>query len=371
MTAQLRVAVVGCGQIADAHLQEIQKLSAAQVVAVCDRYPDLARQAAERFGVPGVYDDLGRMLAEVRPDVMHITTPPASHAPLARQALAAGAHVYVEKPFAVDAAEADTVLGAARECGRLVCVGHDHLFDPCWLDLRRHHERGDIGEVVHVDSVMGYNLSGPFGRVMLNDPGHWLHKLPGGLFQNNISHALYKVTEFLPDERPQVSATWFGTGGGPPTELRVFLRGANVTANVLFSSRARPVQRLARVYGTRACVEVDLEARLLRWHRPVTAPGPFAKIAAPLADLTQAVRSLGRGLWRFARSDLQYFAGMNRLFQLFYQAIREGGPSPIPPQEIRRVTAIMDDIFAAAGGRAAAAERVPTPRPGVFEEVAR
>ena len=377
---KLRVAIVGCGQIADAHLQEVRKLPAAQVVAVCDRYPDLARQAAERFGVPGVFDDVGKMLAESRPDVVHVTTPPHSHAPLARQALAAGTHVYVEKPFTVDAAEADAVFEAARAAGRLVCAGHDQLFDPSWLELRRRFRDGELGQAVHVDSIFGYDLSGSFGRVMFSDPGHWLHQLPGGLFHNNISHAVYKITDFLPDERPRVWATWFGDPdrpSGPPTELRVMLQGAEVSATILFSSRARPVQKLARVYGTKQCVEADLDARVIRRYRPVGAPGPFAKIAAPLSDLSEATRSAARNAWRFLRSDLHYFAGMNELFRQFYRAIRDGGESPTPERDVRRVTAIMDAIFATAregqppaavGGQPAASANG---RPATAQEVVR
>jgi predicted dehydrogenase len=94
-----RVALVGCGQIADAHLQEVRKIAGAQLVAVCDRHRDLARQAAARFGVPGVYDDLDALLREARPDVLHVTTPPQTHAAVAKQALAAGVHMYVKKPF--------------------------------------------------------------------------------------------------------------------------------------------------------------------------------------------------------------------------------------------------------------------------------
>src|SRR5436190_14713923 len=131
-TGSLTVAVVGCGQIADAHLNAIRSAPGARTIAVCDRYPDLARQAAERFDVPATFADFDRLLAEARPDVVHITTPPQTHAVLACQAIAAGAHVYVEKPFAVDEAEAERVFRAARAAGRLVCAGHDQLFAPCW-----------------------------------------------------------------------------------------------------------------------------------------------------------------------------------------------------------------------------------------------
>ena len=296
------------------------------------------------------------MLTEARPDVVHVTTPPHSHAPLALQALAAGVHVYVEKPFTVTVAEADEVFAAADRHGRLVCVGHDHLFDPCWAELQAAVRRGELGRVVHIDSVMGYDLSGPFGRVLSGDPDHWVHRLPGGLFQNNISHAVYKVTDFLPDDRPEVWATWFGPPGRLPTELRVMFRGADATANILFSSQARPVRRVAQVYGTRACVEVDLDGQTLRWTRPAGMPGPFGKIQRPWRHLAEAARSWGRNLWRFARSDLHYFAGMNRLFREFYRAVHAGGPSPTPPRDVRRVTVIMDDVFeacrrAAGGGK--------------------
>jgi predicted dehydrogenase len=342
---KLRVAIVGCGQIADAHLQEVKKIHKAHVVAVCDQFPELALQAAERFGVSETYNDVGKMLDLARPDVVHVTTPPHTHAPLASQALAAGAHVYVEKPFALNVAEADTVLEVAKEHNRLVCVGHDQLFDPCWAELQERYIRGDLGEVVHVDSVMGYDLSGPFGQLMAGDPAHWIHRLPGGLFQNNVSHAVYKVTEFLRDNQPRVWATWFATTGSAPTELRVLLRGSEVTANILFSSTARPVQRVVRVYGTRACAEVDFDGRVLRWVRPAGLPGALAKLEMPWRHLSEAGRSLGRQIWRFLRSDLQYFAGMNRLFRAFYRAIATGGQSPTPPGDIRRVTAIMDQIF--------------------------
>lgn len=346
-SSRIDVAVVGCGQIADAHLQEIKKLRLARPVAVCDRHRDLARQAAERFGVSRIYDDVGRMLAEVRPDVVHITTPPQTHASLARQVLEAGAHVYVEKPFAVNSVEAEEVFEAARISGKKVCVGHDHLFDPCWLECRRRFESGELGQIVHIDSVMGYDLSGPFGRVMFNEPGHWIHQLPGGLFQNNISHALYKVTDLIPDFRPQVWATWFGQQDrvGPPTELRVFLRSDQATSSILFTSAARPVQRPVRIYGTRRYLEVDFDGRVVRVRNPVGAPGPFAKLAIPWNDVKSSSKSLVRNVWRFLRSDLQYFAGMNKLFELFYLAILRQTEAPIPVHEIRRVTQIMDDIF--------------------------
>ncbi|MBI3864310.1 MAG: Gfo/Idh/MocA family oxidoreductase, partial [Planctomycetia bacterium] len=224
---RLRVALIGCGQIADAHLSEICKLPQAELVAVCDRDRDLAVQAAARFEVPQIFDNVEQMLTGARPDVVHVATPPQTHKALVLEVLQAGAHAYVEKPFTVDLAEAEEVIAAAETANRLVCVGHDHLCDPAWEECRELYERGCLGQIVHVDSVQGYDLSGAFGRQVSADPKHWVHRLPGGIFHNTISHAVYKITEFLPDDHPQIQAFWTPSPavGAAPTELRVLLRG--------------------------------------------------------------------------------------------------------------------------------------------------
>jgi predicted dehydrogenase len=344
---KLRVALVGCGQIADAHLQEIQRIASADLVAVCDRHLDLAQQAAARFKVPGAFADFDHMLAKARPDVVHITTPPQTHHPLALRALAAGLHVYLEKPFTIDVSEADHLLAVAEAKNRLVCVGHDQLFDPAWEQCRQLYRSGALGQVVHVDSVLAYDLEGPFGKVVSSEADHWVRHLPGGLFHNTISHALYKITEFLADAQPRIWATWFSRSERQrfQTELRVSFQGVEATATLLFTSSVRPPQGVTRIYGTRQCIEVDLDGRLVRCRQPPALRGPLVKLEIPWKHLCEASRSFGRNLLRFGRGDLQYFAGMNRLFTLFYRAILQRGQPPIPYAEIRRVTAIMDQIF--------------------------
>ena len=78
--------------------------------------------------------------------------------------LSAGGHVYVEKPFSVDLAEADEVLAAAAAANRLVCVGHDQLFDPCWADFQARCRRGDLGRVVVAEG--GPTLAGQLDQFL-------------------------------------------------------------------------------------------------------------------------------------------------------------------------------------------------------------
>ena len=70
----LRVAIVGCGKIANDHASQIRRIKGCEIVGVCDREPLMARQLAERFGVKQCFSDLEQLLREARPDVVHLTT---------------------------------------------------------------------------------------------------------------------------------------------------------------------------------------------------------------------------------------------------------------------------------------------------------
>ncbi len=341
----LGVAIVGCGQIADAHLQQIRRLPQASVVAVCDMHQDLADQAAARFDVPAAFNDLDRMLEQARPQVVHVTTPAHTHCGLATSLLQRGCHVYVEKPFTLNLAECDELLATAEAAGRMVTVGHDQLFDPIWLECRRRIEVGEIGVVRHVESVLGYPISGQFGSLVATDSDHWVHRLPGGLFHNTLSHPLYRITDLTGEESLEVDAHWFSHRAGFPTELRAHFRSDSATACLTFATNIPP-QRITRVYGDRGLLEVDLDGQVLRGSPRPRLPGAFGKLETPYRQWREASRNLRRNLWRFLRSDIHYFGGMHELCRRFYDAIRNRSAPPIPYREIRRVTAVMDDVFA-------------------------
>src|SRR2546427_6503095 len=121
---KVNVALVGCGKVADQHIAEIQKLGTAEVVAVCDRELLMAEQLASRYGVYRYYSDFNRLLGEVKPDVVHVTTPPQAHASLAIQALDAGCHIFVEKPLALDREETKYLIDYAVRKRRKMTVGY-------------------------------------------------------------------------------------------------------------------------------------------------------------------------------------------------------------------------------------------------------
>src|SRR5438093_5263473 len=124
----LKVAIVGCGKIADDHASQIQRINGCEIVAVCDSEPVMARQLYERFPVKQWFSDLRDLLSTARPDVVHITTPPGSHFELAKLCLEWGCHVYVEKPFTVTGQEAQQLISIAEPRGLKATAGHDYQF---------------------------------------------------------------------------------------------------------------------------------------------------------------------------------------------------------------------------------------------------
>jgi len=348
----MNVAIVGCGKIADAHVGELQKMNDVRIVGVCDLEPLMAEQIATRFGIEFYTDRIDDLLKR-EPDVVHVTTPPRSHLPLAKRAMEAGAHVYVEKPLAMNLTEVEHLLSTAEKNNRLVTVGHSFAFDPVALAMRRLIDKGVLGDPVHVDSWFGYNLAGPFGAAILADPQHWVHSLPGGLFHNNIDHMLNKISEFVPDDRPRMLVHAFTRrrerfGDDRDRlldELRVTVGGERVTGSGVFTSAVQPVAQFARVYGTKNILHVDYNLRTVVIEKGVQLPSAIGRLLPEFGRGWAHHREGARNIFAFARSRFHFFAGMHELIRRFYGAIRGQEELPIPYRDMRRIAWMMDTIF--------------------------
>src|SRR5688500_10140234 len=125
----LKAAIIGAGHIARQHLACLRELSGVEIAAVADLSRATAECAADRFRVPRWYTDHRRMLDEAKPDVVHVATPPASHFPLAMDALSAGAHVIVEKPATVHYDDLVTLVRHARSQQRVLLEDYNYVFN--------------------------------------------------------------------------------------------------------------------------------------------------------------------------------------------------------------------------------------------------
>lgn len=350
----LKVAIVGSGKIADGHVEEIQKLGRlARVVATCDIELLMAEQLARRFGIASYYDSFEKLLERERPDVVHITTPPGPHLALAKQAMQAGCHVYVEKPLTPTHEQSVELINTATRLGKQLTVGYTYFFDPPALHMRELIEAGELGDPIHVESVFGYNLAGPFGAALLGDGNHWVHRLPGKLFQNNIDHLLNKLVEFIPDDAPRIHAhaylareERFGDiRDDMEDELRLMITGERVTAYGTFSSHARPAAHYCKVFGTKNTLLVDYVMRTVTLDAAPKLPSAIGRLLPAFDQALQFAQQAGKNVRQFAQSEFHFFAGLNQLIRRFYESIDAGGEPPISYRDILRISWMLDQTW--------------------------
>ena len=145
MSDSLRVGVVGCGKIAQAHLQAWSEAEGAEVVVVYDVSPDAASAFAEPAGAR-VAGSLDEMIGEDALDAVSVCTPPAAHLESCRPFLQAGVNVLCEKPLEVNGAQAQVLADEAERADGLFMTAYCHRFHPPIVELRKLIDEGVLGE---------------------------------------------------------------------------------------------------------------------------------------------------------------------------------------------------------------------------------
>lgn len=146
---RLRAGIIGTGFIGPVHLEGLRRLGV-QVTALCD-LPDRVRDAADRMGIPLAFSDYQEMVKSPEVDVVHITTPNRFHCEMSLASLKAGKHVICEKPLAMNTRETAKIVKTVRASDRVFAVNYNIRFYPAVLQLRRLVERGELGDIIHVN----------------------------------------------------------------------------------------------------------------------------------------------------------------------------------------------------------------------------
>jgi len=351
----LRVAIVGCGKIADQHVDAMQRIADCSLVAVCDRELLMARQLAERYRVPQSFSDPDEMLRAAKPQIVHITTPPQSHFSLAKQCLDAGCHVYLEKPFTITAPEAQILLAHAETRGLRMTAGHNYQFTLEMMEMRRLAAEGFLGgKPVHLESHWSYDLGdvnyvGP----VLGNRNHWVRQLPGQLFHNIISHGIAKLAEFLDDDIVEVRADAHQSpglrrmgGGDVLDELRVMIRDRSGTTGFFcFSTQLKPGLNQLRVFGPSNSMIADINTGSLVRSIGRSDKSYLTYFLPPFRQGREHFRNARRNIINFIRGRLHQDFGMKELIERFYNCVRGSAPLPIPYREILLTARLMDAIF--------------------------
>ena len=155
----------------------------ARVVAFAGRDPAALAIAAAQYGVPHTYLDWREMLSDPTVEAVHIVTPPDKHAEMAITALRAGKHVFVEKPLATTNADADAILAAAKDAGKVAGVNFVMRYDPLYQAVQKITQSGWLGKLTHI-GFENYASDEGLG----DDHWFWDPVASGGIF---IEHGVH------------------------------------------------------------------------------------------------------------------------------------------------------------------------------------
>ena len=357
------------GRIAAIHVQAVREQGKAEVVAVCDLHQAAADAFAARHGIAGAYSDLRRMMEETRPDVVHLLTPPRSHRALVEAIAPHGAHLYVEKPLASDEADARAILDVAARAGVRVCVGHNRLFDPQFLEMTRRIRAGAIGRVVSVRAEQGF----AYEAVARGAAIPWSYTYDWGIFENLAPHPLYLVSHFLADPgEPRVAGFSLGRiREAGVEELRILIPSREAVGEVVLSMTTAPVANRIEVVGTRGRMTADYVSLHLVQTLRSPLPGAITRITSNLdlgAQLPRPARSSSpSGCSRAGSSNTR---ASRSLVGEFYRALRTGAELRSAPEDgllnVRQMDAVRAasrDILKPRSSEPAATPLAP-PRPG-------
>jgi predicted dehydrogenase len=172
---KFRIAMIGCGGIAQTHLGALKEMPDVEVVAGVDIDTDRLKVMEDKWGVSQNYTDWKKMLKEVRPDAVSICTPNGLHSAPAIDAANAGCHVIVEKPMAMKPAECEKMIAASKKAGKKLVIGFQYRYHPNSEFLVRAREDGRFGNIMFVKCQAlrrrGIPNWGVFGRKEMQGGG--------------------------------------------------------------------------------------------------------------------------------------------------------------------------------------------------------
>jgi len=146
----IRFGVIGLGFFGEKHAEVLHGLPGVELAAVCTRREWRLKEIADRFGVPRAYTDYHELLADEEIDAVTVVTHAKDHVEPTVAALAAGKHVFLEKPMALTTAECDRIVEATEKSGGKFMVGHICRFNYRYALAKQSIERGEIGKVLSI-----------------------------------------------------------------------------------------------------------------------------------------------------------------------------------------------------------------------------
>jgi predicted dehydrogenase len=341
----MKIGIVGCGMISGHHLRAATSYPGNEVVGLVDRDIGRARAQAERFAVKRTFDNLPDLLA-LKPDVVHVLTPPALHLAAVAEALQGGAHVYVEKPMALSLADCEAMTRAATAANRELCVGHNWLYSPPMLAAQERIAGGGTGSIVQAAASCNYDVrrNPSFGQ------HHWSMDLPGGLAEDLAVHQLGALVRLLgaPQRTYAVSRSAAAVPGGKAADVRAVIEAERGLGTIAISLHALPDMSLLDIWCEREMLRLNLSSMTLTIQRDLPVKRSIARGLSNFDVAAQLVGSTVGSVWKLARKKVDGSLGIVPMIHAFYAALESGRPAPVGPIEGTQAVSVLRSIWPAA-----------------------
>ena len=363
---RIRVGLAGAGYVSAYHARALRTLPFVEIVGIADPDRGRAEAVAAQFQIPRTWPSLQAM-AEARPQVIHILTPPGTHAELALEAMDLGCHVFVEKPMAETAADCDRMIRRAAEKGVVLSVNHSARMDPIVLQALEMIRNGAVGEVLAADFFRNSDYPAYAGGPVV-PPQFRKGSYP---FQDLGVHGLYLLEAFLGPIR-SADTRYYSSGHGDPNlvfdEWRTLAEAEKGTGQMYISWNSRPMQNEVVVHGTRGILHVDCYLQTLTLHKTYPAPKPVQRILGTGLNSLRMLWKVTANTVRFATGRLVPSPGIHVSVVKFHEALHRGEAPPVPPEEGRRIIALLEDVSrrADADKLAHLAETRPSRQPRIL-----
>jgi predicted dehydrogenase len=150
---KIKVLVVGLGNMGLSHARAYKSIKGFEIAGLCSRGIEARDDIAKEFpGIPQ-FADFADALKKLKPDAVSINTWPDTHAAYAKMALKAGCHIFMEKPLADTVAEAEEIVGLAKDAGKKLVIGYILRVHPSWVKFV------EVGRTLGKPLVMRMNLN--------------------------------------------------------------------------------------------------------------------------------------------------------------------------------------------------------------------
>ncbi|HET8777042.1 MAG TPA: Gfo/Idh/MocA family oxidoreductase [Candidatus Limnocylindria bacterium] len=336
MTDALRWGVLSTAAIARTKVVPgMRKARRSEVAAIASRAPDIAERVAAELGIPRAHGSYEALLADPDVDAVYIPLPNHLHAPWTLAAIEAGKHVLCEKPLALTVEDATEMAAAARSAGVHLMEAFMYRLHPSWVAVRQLIANGRIGRLTAVQSWFSFFNDDPTNiRNMADTGGGAMWDI--GCYCVNLSRMLFASEPIGVEAAIRRDQT-----SGVDVVASAILEFAEGTASFTCSTRAEDDQRV-EIYGTTGRISIGIpfnippdrptEVRIVAGGDPPVAPS-IEVLSFPIADpYTVEVEA-------------------------FTDAVLDGSPIPVPPDDAIANIATIEAVFAAAQHAAVARTR--------------